>query len=156
MDERNFDMADVAWTGMLFPNVESDFHSKYADIEQTNNITGIKNPQIDEILDQYPKMFDVNERIAALRKLDGLVYQEHPYILDWYGPFNRVLYWDRFGMPESYFTKTGDYDNILSLWWYDAGKDKALQDAMKNGSALPVGETEVKYWLEKGGNKDIP
>jgi microcin C transport system substrate-binding protein len=156
MDERNFDMADVAWTGMIFPNVESDFHSKYADIEQTNNITGIKNPQIDEILDQYPKMFDINERIAALRKLDGLVYQEHPYILDWYGPFNRVLYWDRFGMPESYFTKIGDYDNILSLWWYDAEKDKVLQDAMKNGSALPAGETEVKYWLEKEGNKDIP
>jgi microcin C transport system substrate-binding protein len=152
-DERNFDMANAAWTGMLFPNVESDFHSKYADINQTNNITGIKNPKIDEILDKYPEMFDLNERIEALRKLDGLIYEEHPYILNWYGPFDRILYWNRFGMPASYFTKTGDYDNILSLWWYDEEKDKALQEAMKNRTTLPVGETEVKYWLEKEGSK---
>jgi microcin C transport system substrate-binding protein len=146
IDERNYEMANVAWTGMIFPNVESDFHSKYADIEQTNNITGIKVPRIDEILDAYPEMFDLNERIKALQELDGLIYNEHPYILNWYGPFNRILYWNRFGIPESYFTKFGDSGDILSLWWYDEAKDKTLQEAMKKDTTLPVGEMIVDYW----------
>ncbi len=154
IDERNYEMANVAWTGMIFPNVESDFHSKYADIEQTNNITGIKLPRIDEILDAYPEMFDLNERIKALQELDGLIYNEHPYILNWYGPFSRILYWNRLGIPESYFTKFGDSGDILSMWWYDEAKDKTLQEAMKNDMALPVGETEVKYWPEREGKKE--
>ena len=149
IDERNYDMAYLGWSGMLFPNPEPDYHSKYADIDQTNNITGIKNPRIDEILGKYPEMFDLDERIKALQELDGLVYKEHPYLLGWYAPFSRMLYWDRFGMPESYFTRTGDYTDILSLWWYDKEKDTKLKEAMKNDTLLPVGDVEVNYWSGK-------
>ncbi len=146
IDERNFDLVSMAWTGLLFPNPESSFHSNLADINQTNNITGLKNPEVDAILDKYPEMFDLKDRIAAIQKLDALIYQEHPYILDWYGPFNRVLYWNKFGMPESYFTKIGDYNDILSLWWFDEEKETALKEAMKNDTALPVGKTEIDFW----------
>ena len=151
IDERNFDMAYLGWTGMMFPNPEPDYHSKYADIQQTNNITGIKVPRIDEILDAYPEMFDLEERVNALQELDNLVYNEHPYILSWYAPFSRVLYWNRFGMPGSYVTKTGDFREILSLWWFDEEKTQALEEAMKKDAKLPVGEVEVKYWSEKSG-----
>ena len=149
IDERNFQMASMAWNALIFPNPESSYHSKYADMNQTNNITGIKHPRIDEILEEYPKMFVLEQRIQALQELDELVYQEHPYVLGWYGPFSRVLYWNRFGMPESYFTKTGDYNNILSMWWYDKEKDKQLKEAMKKGTPLNVGEVEVHYWDEQ-------
>ncbi|MBD3306481.1 hypothetical protein GF348_08895 [candidate division KSB3 bacterium] len=147
IDERNFDMAYLGWSGMLFPNPEPDYHSKYADVNQTNNIVGIKNPRIDEILDAYPAMFEIEQRIAALQELDNLVYEEHPYILSWYAPFTRVLYWNRFGMPESYFAKFGRND-IISHWWYDETKEQALQDAMDDDTSLPVGEVEVRYWEE--------
>ncbi len=146
LEERKFDLASMAWTGLLFPNPESSFHSDLADIDHTNNITGIQNPRIDEILEAYPEMFDLSERIAAIRELDHILYQEHPYILDWYGPFNRILYWNRFGMPESYFTKFGDYRNILTFWWYDEEKAKELEQAMEHDRPLPVGETVVDYW----------
>jgi microcin C transport system substrate-binding protein len=154
IDERNFDLTYLGWTGMLFPNPEADYHSRYADIEQTNNVTGIKDPRIDEILEAYPKMFDVNKRIEALRELDGLIYKQYPYILNWYGPFSRVLYWNRFGMPESYVTKFGGAgSDILSSWWYDKEKDRVLEEAMKKKTALPVGETEVRYWLKQEEEK---
>ena len=149
IDERNFHMANMAWNALIFPNPESSYHSKYADIDQTNNITGIKNPKIDEILDRYPEMFDIDERTKALQELDGLVYQEHPYILNWYGPFARVLYWNRFGMPESYFSKFGDSDSILSMWWYDEEKEQQLKEAMKKGSSLEAGNVDVHYWDEQ-------
>lgn len=146
IDERNYDMAYLGWTGMLFPNPEPNFHSKYADIEQTNNVTGIKHPRVDEILDAYPEMFDLNERIEALRELDGLVYNEHPYVLSWYKSFTRIAYWNRFGIPESYTTKFGDHNDVLSLWWYDEENEKALNESMKSDTTLPVGEIIVDYW----------
>jgi microcin C transport system substrate-binding protein len=151
VDERNFDMVVQGWTGELFPNPESAFHSNIADVTASNNITGVKNPQIDAILDKYPTMFDLNERIAAIREVDGVLANEHHYILNWYGPFYRLLYWNKFDMPAWYLSKTGDSDSMLALWWYDAKKDKILQDAIKNKTALPVGETIVDYWGVKKG-----
>ncbi|MCP4402685.1 MAG: ABC transporter substrate-binding protein [bacterium] len=149
IDERNFHMANMAWNALIFPNPESGYHSKYADIDQTNNITGIKHPRIDEILEQYPEMFEVEQRVNALQELDGLVYQEHPYVLNWYGPFTRVLYWNRFEMPESYFSKFGDSDDILSMWWYDEEKVQQLKETMKKGTPLKAGKVEVHYWTEQ-------
>lgn len=149
IDERNFDLATIAWTGLLFPNPESSFHSNIADIHNTNNITGLKNSEVDDILDKYPEMFELEDRVSAVRELDALIYQEYPYVLDWYGPFTRVLYWDKFSMPESYFTKTGDHTDLLSLWWFDDQKEAALKEAMKNDMALPVGDTDVNFWRVK-------
>jgi microcin C transport system substrate-binding protein len=150
IDERNYNLASMAWNALIFPNPESSYHSKYADMKQTNNITGIKHPRIDEILEAYPQMFDINDRITALQELDGLVYQEHPYILNWYAPFTRVLYWGRFGIPESYFSRFGNYRDILSMWWYDEAKAKALEEAIDKNAPLPVGETQIRYWHEQG------
>jgi len=149
VDDWNFDLASLAWGGMTFPNPEANYHSKYADIHETNNVTGLKIPRVDEILDQYPLMFDLKERVAALQELDGLVYNEHPYILGWFAPFTRILYWDKFGMPESYLSKFGNYNDIVSLWWYDADKDAQLTQAIKAKTALPVGETDIHYWENK-------
>lgn len=148
IDERNFEMANMAWNSLIFPNPEASYHSKYADMEQTNNINGIKIPRVDEILDKYPLMFDIKERIAALQELDGLVYNEYPYILNWFAPFTRVLYWNKFGMPEFCFTRFGNYDDALMLWWHDAEKDAQLEQAKNAKTALPIGETDVRYWEE--------
>jgi microcin C transport system substrate-binding protein len=146
IDERNFDLVNMAWTGLLFPNPESSVHSELADQNNTNNITGVKDARIDEILAKYPEMFDLDERIAAIQEIDGILYNMHSYILNWYGPFNRLLYWNKFGMPESYFTKFGDFRGMVSLWWYDEAKDQALQEAIKNKAELPVGEMIVDSW----------
>ncbi len=147
IDERNFDLANMAWNALIFPNPESEYHSKYADMDQTNNITGVKVPRIDEILDAYPLMFNLNDRIQALQELDDLVYNEHPYILNWYGPYSRILYWNRFGMPEGYVTKFGNHEDILMLWWYDQTQGMVLKEAVNKENDLPVGTTDVLYWL---------
>lgn len=146
VDERNFGLVSVAWTGLLFPNPESAYHSSLADQENTNNIVGIKHARIDEILDEYPTMFELDDRIAAVKEIDGLLYQEHPYILGWYGPFERILYWNKFGMPDYYLGKFADHRSMLSLWWYDNAKDNALQGAIKSNTPLEIGETVVDYW----------
>ena len=50
--DRQFDITFQPWTGLLFPNPETSFHSKLANEPQNNNITGFANKRVDELLDQ--------------------------------------------------------------------------------------------------------
>ena len=149
IDDRNFDLASVGWSALIFPNPEFNLHSRYADQNQTNNITGFKNTRVDHILEAYPEMFELKERIRSLREMDGLIHGEHPYVLNWYAPFTRVLYWNRFGMPAFYLTKMGDINDVLTLWWHDPDRDRGLKEAMNQNKSLPVGPVDVKYWMER-------
>ena len=128
-----------AYTGLTFPNPESSLHSKFADKPDNNNIWGFKNARVDEICEKYPLMFDVNDRIAAIREIDGIICNEHLYALGWYAAHTRLLYWDKFGMPDYVLAKTSDENSILYTWWYDPDKDNELTEAKKNGKKLPVG-----------------
>ena len=132
----------------MFPNPETSYHSSLADQDNTNNITGIKNARIDAILEGYDRMFDVEERIAAIREVDGILAENYLFVLSWYGPYQRFVYWNKFGMPEGTLTRVGDYSDPKSMWWTDPEKQQALAGAMRDESVqLEVGETEDRYWL---------
>ena len=149
LDERSFDTVTIAYSGLVFPNPETSFHSSLADQDNSNNITGIKNARIDEILDAYDLMFDVDDRIAAIREIDGSLADTYPYVLSWYAPFHRFAYWNKFGTPQGYITRVGDYGDPLSLWWIDPEKEQALAEAMRDDSVtLEVGPTEDRYWMD--------
>jgi len=148
LDERRYGLLSIAYSGLLFPNPETSYHSSLADQDNTNNITGIKNARIDAILEGYDKMFDVEERIAAIREVDGILAENYLFVLSWYGPYQRFVYWNKFGMPEGTLTRVGDYSDPKSMWWTDPEKQQALAGAMRDESVqLEVGETEDRYWL---------
>ena len=147
--ERKFDMVTIGWGGLLFPNPETSYHSTLADVNNTNNLTGFKNRRVDELLDVYDREFDQARREAIIREIDGLLASSHDYVLQWQAPFHRLGYWNKFGMPEGYITRFGDYRDLISLWWIDPQKEAALARAMADGAVqLPVGTTEVRYWQE--------
>ncbi len=147
--ERKFDMMTMGWGGLLFPNPETSYHSTLADVNNTNNITGFKNKRVDELLDVYDREFDQAKREAIIREIDGLLANSHEYVLQWQAPFQRLGYWNKFGMPAGYVTRFGDYRDLISLWWIDPQKEAALAKAMAdNAVQLPVGQTEVRYWQE--------
>jgi ABC-type transport system substrate-binding protein len=149
LDERTFDLCAIAYTGELFPNPEGNLLSKLADQKNTNNITGFKNKRADEIIDLYLKEFDLQKRVKLLRELDGIVTSEHHWILEWAAPFDREVYWNKFGQPKGIITRTGDYRDVPSMWWIDAEKEKKLKQALKDTSIqLGAGPSEDKYWLE--------
>ena len=146
--ERNFEMSSRAYGGLLFPNPESSFDSKFADEKNNNNIWGLKNKRIDEICAKYPTMFDPQERIKAVQEIDGIACNLYLYAFGWYAAHTRLLYWNKFGMPDFILSKTGDQTSLVSLWWYDKAKEKALRKAMKNNTSLPVGKEVVRWWDE--------
>ena len=148
LGERNFTMSSRAYGGLLFPNPESSMHSKFADKKNNNNIWGLKNKRIDEICAKYPLMFDPKERIAAVKEIDGIATNMHLYALGWFAPHTRLLYWNKFGMPDFVLSKTSDQRSLVSYWWFDEAKAKTLEDARKNNKALPRGKEIVKWWDE--------
>lgn len=153
--ERRFQMSFQGWSGLLFPNPETAFDSKLADQVNSDNSPGFKSAKADELFRQYDKMFKVDDRIRTIREVDGIVANEYPYILLWYGPFARILYWNKFGTPPGYWSRTGDYfgdqggPGLLQMWWIDPDKQAKLDQAMHDPSRkLDVGPTEDRYWLE--------
>jgi microcin C transport system substrate-binding protein len=149
--DRNFGLVSMGWGSLLFPNPETQFGGSLADQPNNNNITGFKNARVDELLTQYDKEFDQKKRAAIIQEIDGLVANSYEYVLGWDAPFSRIAYWNKFGHPDGYLTRVGDYRDIPTLWWLDPQKEADLHRAMGDDSAkLPVGDTEVRYWPQYG------
>jgi microcin C transport system substrate-binding protein len=149
IDEQQFDMVSVAYGGGgPFPMPLQFFHSAQAGQKASTNITGFRNARADELIERYDRAFDIAERRDILRELDALVTAEHHWIMDWYAPYSRVLYWNKFGHPEGYITRIGDYRDLPTLWWLDPGKAGRLAEARRTEGRLPVGPSENRYWLD--------
>ncbi|MGE3955844.1 MAG: extracellular solute-binding protein [Vicinamibacterales bacterium] len=149
--DRNFDMVSMAWTGLLFPNPETSFGGELADQQNNNNITGFKDARVDALLKEYDLEYDQKKRAAIIQEIDGILANSYQYILGWDAPFQRIAYWNKFGMPDGVLTRIGDYRDITSTWWVDPQRAEALRKAMgDNAVSLPVGETEVRYWQQFG------
>jgi microcin C transport system substrate-binding protein len=149
LDDRAFDMSSMAYTGVVFPSPEQELHSSLADVKNTNNITGFKNKRADEIMEAYKKEFDFNARVKLLRELDGIVMGEHHWILEWTAPYQRIVFWNKFGYPKGIVSRTGDYRDMPSLWWIDPDKAQKLDQAQRDQSMqLGEGPSDDKYWLE--------
>ena len=153
-------MTLFGWGSLLFPNPETSFHSRLADPNDTNNMTGFKNARADELFVQYDKSFDVDERIRLIREIDGILANDYQYVLWWYPPFTRVLYWNKFGVPPGHWSRTGDSigagtgPGIPQMWWTDPAKQAALDEARTDSSKkLDLGNEEDRYWLEYSKNE---
>ncbi len=148
--DRNFKIARMGFTGLLFPNPESGYHSKYADKKNNNNIWGLKNKRVDEICEANNLEFDIKKRIKLIQELDSILINEHLATLFWYQDNIKILYWNKFGTPECVLSRYSsdaylEYQ-IVSLWWYDEQADKALQEAKGKDVTLPAKPAEIRYW----------
>jgi microcin C transport system substrate-binding protein len=146
--QRKFELGMVIYGGLVFPNPETSVASSLADQNNNNNITGFKNKRVDELLGQYDKEFDQKKRIAIIREIDGIVANSHEYVLFWEPSYTRFAYWNKFGVPDGYFTRFGDYRDVPGLWWIDPDKEAALKKAMGTSGKLPVGAVDDYYWIE--------
>ena len=152
MMERNFSFVVGNYGGLVFPNPESSLKGELADRTHTNNVTGFKNAEVDEMIERYALTFEQAERVNIIRKIDSIVTAQHLIAFWWHPKGIRVAAWNRFGMPEGILgknTQVGDQDlPIMTGWWLDPAKNAAMEEAMKNGSSVP-GEQGVivnRFW----------
>ncbi len=150
--DRNFSIYWISWGGLQVPNPETSLNSKLADQKDNNNLEGFKNARVDELCRIYDTTFTRARQLDIIREVDSIAMSMHHDALGWNPKGIRIIYWDKFGMPDYVlprFTSLGQYDAaIIGSWWYDADKAKALEEAMKSKKALPVGKTDVMFWKE--------
>lgn len=155
---KDYDLASTAWGAIVFPNPETSWHSRLAKEKNNNNITGFADPRVDELCEEYDREYDVNRRIEIIREIDGIIYEQHPYILGWYNPAQRVVYWNKFGMPKWGTSRTGEaQQDLMYSWWIDPEKERALEEAQRNSSitleAPPIDQRFWQAWHEVHGNR---
>ena len=153
MDEFQFDMTWASWSSSSFKDIEGMFHSKEARRLQGNNITGFMNEVVDVISDKTKTLFNIEERHKLIRQADKIIFDEHPYVLLWNINYTRLLYWNKFGTPQTVLSKFGDDASALTYWWYDSEKDTELKDAMNANENLPPPKFEIKFDEEFGKAK---
>ena len=117
MEDFDFDMCVASWGQSLAPGTEQmDYwHSSSADVKSSNNIVGVKNPVIDELVLKIIKAQDKETLVATTKALDRILLWNHFVIPNWYIDGFRLLYWNKFGRPEI----MPKYDSNFGLynWW---------------------------------------
>lgn len=146
MDDHEFDMIWASWAPARLRDPESLWHSKTADEVATQNLSGVKDSEIDALIEQQRLEMDLGKRNEIIRKIDHRLTQIMPYILLWQSDRTRVLWWNRFGTPKYVLDKYGPHaDNVPVYWWFDSAKSAKLDEAQKNDVALPPEPKEMHY-----------
>jgi ABC-type transport system substrate-binding protein len=145
MDEFNFDMTWGGFSSSLYKDPEGLWSSKEADRKMSANITGFKNATVDDLIEKQKSMFDVAARHELCRQIDGILYEECPYVLLWGINYKRLVYWNKFGTPATVLDKYSSESSAYWLWWYDADAAADLKEAMKSQLPLPPRAAEVTF-----------
>ena len=145
MDEFNFDITWAPWGAIPIKDAEPMWHSSSADVKSSNNISGFKNERVDELIEQTREMFDVEERHKIIREIDQIIYEETPYALLWHIDYIRLLYWNKFGMPDHTLGRYTEEWAAVDYWWLDPFQAEDLKVAMETGEALPAPPRDVYF-----------
>jgi microcin C transport system substrate-binding protein len=97
--------------------------SEFADREGSMNTMGIKSKAVDLLVERIVFAKDKEELAPAVRALDRVLIWNHYLVAQWYYPYDRMAYWDRFGRPERMPSLTPAFDRV---WWHDEERAKAL------------------------------
>ena len=146
--QREYTIAAMAWGALVFPNPETSWNGALATQVDNNNVTAFSDPRVDELLGEYDREYDPTKRSQIIQEIDRIVFEAHPYVLDWYGPSQRVIYQNKIKMPHWGVWRTSDDSEIMYCWWIDPEMEKALEEARKDSTkTLPKDKSEEhRFW----------
>lgn len=100
-------------------NEQRDFwNSAKADMQGSRNYIGIKDPVIDEIIEEIIQAPTREDLVARTRSLDRILLANHYVIPQWYLDTWRIAYWHTLGFPEGLSPQTPGFTD---LWWAKDG-----------------------------------
>src|SRR5437773_5148460 len=125
METFDFDMAVVAFGQSLSPgNEQREFWgSKAADEEGSRNSLGIKNPVLDELIEELIRSPDRASLVAHTRALDRVLQYGYYVIPNYHTAVFRVAYWNKFRRPEI----APKYGVGLDTWWVDPKAEQTIE-----------------------------
>lgn len=113
---RDYDVVVGSWGQSLTPGNEQRgmWGSKAADDSNSQNLVGIKNPAVDELIEKIIYAPDRATQVAATRALDRVLLWNHYVIPQWRIGYERIAYWNRFAYPKP----LPEYNTgFPEIWW---------------------------------------
>lgn len=107
--------------GVIFPGIEqyNYWHSSQAEVEGSNNITGLAHPAVDAMVEAINNAHTLEDLTPAARALDRILLWNHTVIPHWHSGSFRMAIWDKFGRP----TTLPKYGLGFDTWWLkESGK----------------------------------
>ena len=123
---KDFDMMILNNAQSLSPGNEQREYwgSEAADRPGSRNLAGIKDPVIDELIELVIAAPTRESLIQRTHALDRVLLWGHYVIPQLIAPYDRFLYWDKFGRPE--ITPLNGPSPFY--WWIDPEKDRTLAE----------------------------
>ena len=136
LEEFDFDMVVTNYGSIISPGNEQRNYwgSLSADQPGSANIVGVKNPVIDEIIEDLISSKNRQELINYTRALDRILLFNYYLIPQFHIGHYRVAYWNKFSRPSI----SPKYDLGFDFWWFDKDKE------MKIGSIEEESNNEKK------------
>jgi microcin C transport system substrate-binding protein len=124
VNDFDFDMIIGGWGESLSPgNEQREFWgSATADEKGSRNVIGIKDPVVDQLVDMIISAQSRESLVARTRALDRVLLWHHYVVPNWHINYDRLVYWDKFGMPATIPLTGVDFTS----WWIDSQKESAL------------------------------
>jgi microcin C transport system substrate-binding protein len=125
METFDYDMTVVGFGESLSPgNEQREFWgSQAADEQGSGNLLGIKNPVIDELIEELIRAPDRPSLVAHTRALDRVLQYGYYVIPNYHLAAFRVAYWDKFHRPAI----SPKYAVGLDTWWVDPGAEQSVE-----------------------------
>jgi len=124
LDDFDYDVMMMTWRQSQSPGNEqrSFWGSAAADQPGSMNVIGLKDPVVDGLVDQLIAAPDRAALVARAHALDRVLQWGFYVVPNWYIAYDRLTYWDKFGMPAVVPAQGAQLDT----WWIDPAKAAAL------------------------------
>ncbi|SDG44130.1 microcin C transport system substrate-binding protein [Limimonas halophila] len=134
LDNYDFDMIVANWGQSLSPgNEQREFWgSTAAERPGSRNYTGVADPVVDKLIGMVIGAPSREALVQRVRALDRVLLSKHLVVPHWHIGHYRVVYWDKFGRPESNPPYGLPY---LSTWWVQPDKARDVASAQQVASA---------------------
>ncbi|MBM3597024.1 MAG: ABC transporter substrate-binding protein [Alphaproteobacteria bacterium] len=125
MDSYDFDVVFGGIPMSLSPGTEQRLYWTSAEADKIggDNIGGIKDPVIDELVELVVAAPDRETLVTRTRALDRVLLWGHYGIPQYGAPTYRIVYWDKFGKPA---TPPKYALGFTDTWWVDKAKAEQL------------------------------
>lgn len=124
----DFDIVTQRYVMSLTPGVEirAYWGSRAADMPGSFNLSGIRDPVVDALIDRVIAASSREELRTAARALDRVLRAGHYWVPHWYKAAHNLAFWDKFSRPQ---IKPLYNRGVIETWWYDRDKAAKLQAA---------------------------
>ena len=115
LDSFDFDMTVYVLPQAAYPGPEQGlyFHSEQADVRGSRNLSGIKNPVVDALVERVAEAKSHDDLVATTRALDRVLLWNYYMIPHWHLDYHRLAYRNRFQRPEH----SPDLSLGFQTWW---------------------------------------